>query len=216
METQLGSSLHWQKSCQEWDAKWSTYACSQQDVADKISWHTRSAVYPQVPDWVWSCGCCWRISTMQEVQFNILYLIIHEHTQLHNIKFFMYCNIPSYPISPLQLYRSITFQRKDSGSWAATLVERCLCVTAFQTVRFHIAYQCSWWSCITQLYKMGCWWWPYFQCSNRKELKTVDSSALQMHIVLQWARTPTTLTITKVECRDIFDSIHCTWHSSLL
>ena len=93
----------------------------------------------------------------------------------------MYCNIHSYPISPLQLYRSIMFQSEDIGSWAATLVERCLCVTVFQMGHFPIAYQCSWWSCIAQLYKMGCWWWPYFQCSNRKELKTVDSSALQMH-----------------------------------
>ena len=76
---------------------------------------------------------------------------------------------------------------------AVTLVERCLRLTAFRMVHLQIAYHCSWWSYIAQPYKMGCWWLPYFQYSNKKVLKTADSSPLQMHIVLQWARTPVAL-----------------------
>ena len=66
------------------------------------------------------------------------------------------------------------------------------------TREYCIPYKIHQW--IAQPHKMVCWWWPFFLYSNRKEIETADSSAFQMHIVLQWVRTPATLTTTKAEC----------------
>ena len=75
-----------------------------------------------------------------------------------------------------------------ANGFSATLASgsiRRVCVTAFQLVHFQIAYHSSWWSYITQSYEMGLPLMVTFQYSNRKELKTADSSGLQQHIVWQ-------------------------------
>ena len=68
---------------------------------------------------------------------------------------------------------------------------RCLCVTAFQLVHFQIA--------AVNVISPSHMKWDHADVdfiSNRKKLETADSSGLQLHIVCQWVRTPTTLTTT--------------------
>ena len=80
----------------------------------------------------------------------------------------------------------------------------CLCVTAFQLVHFQIAYHISAGGVISPNHTK----WIAADSdltssiySNRKELKTADSSGLQQHIVWQcWVKPPATLTATKVQC----------------
>ena len=94
-----------------------------------------------------------------------------------------------------------------ANGFSATLASgsiRRVCVTAFQLVHFQIAYHSSWWSYITQSYEMGLPLMVTFQYSNRKELKTADSSGLQQHIVWQcMGETLATLTQPKCNVKDV-------------